>query len=206
MLKLLPYLLVATSAFAQYTTAPAGAPPSDVSSGMSAMLQKDGTKVMNGDKVYCEIWLPSAAPNGPASSEANVSLPNIPQGALLGVIRVGAGFSDRRGNGVKPGVYTMRYSNFPQNGDHQGVAPQRDFALLSKASDDKDGKANPDFKTLVDMSEKAMGRPHPGVLSMWKVQSDFKPGIAQQGEQDWVLQTKIGDLPVAFILVGKAEG
>lgn len=206
MLKLLPYLLLASSAFAQYTSVPAGAPPSDVGASVSALLQKDGVKVMNGDKVYCELWLRSSAPNGPKSAEDSVSLPNIPQGALLGVIRVGAGFSDRRGGSIKPGVYTLRYSNYPQNGDHQGVAPQRDFALLSKAADDQDGNATPNFKALVDMSEKATGRPHPGVLSMWKVQSDFKPGLAQQGEQDWVLQTKIGDIPVAIILVGKAEG
>jgi hypothetical protein len=38
---------------------------------------------------------------------------------------------------------------------------------------------------------------------MWRVESDFKPGISQQGESDWVVQTKIGDLPVAVIVAGK---
>ena len=28
----------------------------------------------------------------------------------------------------------MRYSYYPMNGDHQGVAPQSDFAVLSPAA------------------------------------------------------------------------
>jgi hypothetical protein len=203
--RLLPLYLIAASAFAQYKTAPAGAPPAELNPGISAALRKDGTKLMNGDKVVCEIWFRSAAPTGPKSAEDNVSLPTIPQGALVGALRVPSAFTDRRGNQVKPGVYTLRYSNFPQNGDHQGVAPQRDFLLLSNAADDKDVSTTPSFKALVDMSEKAMGRPHPGVLSMWKADAGAKPGLSQMGENDWVLTTNLGDTPIMIILVGKAE-
>ncbi len=160
---------------------------------------------MNGDKVVAEFWFRTSAPSGPKSAEDNVTFPAIPQGSLLGAMRVSERFSDRRGSAVKPGVYTLRYSNFPQNGDHQGVAPQRDFLLISKAADDKDANATPDFKTLVDWSEKALGAPHPGVYSIWKQDSDFKPGLSKR-ENDWVYQFKIGDLPVSMIMVGKAEG
>ena len=52
---------------------------------------------------------------------------------------------------------------------------------------------------------KASGTPHPLVFSVWKVDSNFKPGIAQEGETDWVLQTKVGDLPMAIIVEGKVE-
>ena len=100
----------------------------------------------------------------------------------------------------------MRFSFFPQNGDHQGVAPQRDFLVLSQAAEDKDGAANPVFDALMTMSRKASGTPHPLVFSMWKDDADAKPGFEKQGENDWVLHVKIGDVPVAIILVGKAEG
>src|SRR3954454_22725894 len=207
MTKLVLSLIIAAgAAFGQYTSAPAGPPPSELNAGISAMLQKDGTKIMNGANVFCEIWLRTTAPNGPKSGEDNVSLPNIPQGALLGAIRFPGKGVDRRGNPIPAGVYTLRYSNVPQNGDHQGVAPQRDFMLISKAADDKDANAAPSFKDLVAASEKATGIPHPGVFSFWKQDSDFKPGFAQEGEHDWILQTKLGDIPVAIILVGKAEG
>jgi len=156
--------------------------------------------------VVCEIWFRSAAPAGPKSAEEGVTLPLIPQGALLGVLRFPARGSDRRGQPIKPGVYTLRYSLQPVNGDHQGVAPQRDFLLMTPADADKDPNSTPKFDDLVAMSRKASGTPHPAVLSLWKVDTDFKPGFAKMGENDWVLQAKIADLQIAIILVGKAEG
>jgi len=200
----LPLILAAGAAFGQYTSAPAGAPPSELNAGITAMLQKEGIKILNGDKVFCEIWLRTTAPNGPKSGEDSVSLPNIPQGSLLGAIRFPAKGSDRRGNPIAAGVYTLRYSNFPQNGDHQGVAPQRDFMLISKAADDQDAKATPSFKELVAMSEKATGAPHPGVFSFWK--ADGAAGLAKEGENDWILHTKLGDIGIALIVIGKVEG
>ena len=200
----LSLLLAAGAAFGQYTAGPAGAPPSELNAAITAMLQKDGTKILNGDKVVCEIWLRTVAPNGPKSAEDSVSLPNIPQGSLLGAIRFPAKGADRRGNPIAAGVYTLRYSNYPQNGDHQGVAPQRDFMLISKAADDQDANATPSFKELVAMSEKATGAPHPGVFSFWK--ADGKPGLEKEGESDWILHTKLGDIPIALIVIGKVEG
>jgi hypothetical protein len=202
----LSLILAAGATFGQYTSAPAGPPPSELNPGIAAKLQKDGTKIANGSTVVCEIWFVSTAPNGPKSAEDNVTLSNIPQGSLLGAIRFPVRGADRRGNPIAPGVYTLRYSNFPQNGDHQGVAPQRDFLLISKAADDKDASATPGFKELVVMSEKATGAPHPGVFSFWKQESNFKPGFDKAGENDWVLQTKLGDIPIAVILIGKVEG
>ncbi|MEO8127732.1 MAG: hypothetical protein ABJF23_24490 [Bryobacteraceae bacterium] len=200
----LSLILAASAAFGQYTSGPAGAPPSELSPAVTAMLQKEGIKILDGDKVFCEIWLRTTAPNGPKSAEDSVSLPNIPQGSLLGAIRFPEKGKDRRGNQIAAGVYTLRYSNFPQNGDHQGVAPQRDFMLISKAADDKDPKATPSFKELVATSEKAMGIPHPGVFSFWK--ADGTAGLSKDGETDWVLHTKLGDLGIAMIVVGKVEG
>lgn len=202
----LSLILAASAAFGQYTAVPAGPPPSELNPGIAALLQKDGTKIMNGATVVCEIWFRATAPSGPKSAEDSVTLPNIPQGALLGAMRFPTRGADRRGNPIAPGVYTLRYSDYPQNGDHQGVAPQRDFLLLSKAADDKDANATPGFKQLVEMSEKATGAPHPGVFSFWKQDTGFKPGFAKEGENDWILQTKLGDIPIAVILIGKVQG
>jgi hypothetical protein len=205
--RLAPLFLIAACAFGQYKTAPAGPPPSELNAGIVSALQKDGIKVLNGDKTVVEVWFRTSLPSGPKTTEDAVTLTTVPHGALLGAMRVTAPYSDRRGNPVKPGVYTLRYSYYPPNGDHQGVAPQRDFALIVRAADDKDANSTPDFKTLVDLSEKAAGRPHPGVFSIHRVDAgDYKEGLAQAGENDWVLQQKIGDTPIAIILVGKAEG
>lgn len=200
-------LLSATSIFAQYKAELAGAPPAELAASVAGLLQKDGVKITGaGSKVLCEIWLRAAMPSSTKSAEDNLSMPTIPHGSLLGAIRFSSQHADRRGQGIKPGLYTMRFSIFPQNGDHQGVAPQRDFLILSPASEDKDGAANPAFDALMNMSRKASGTPHPLVFSTWKDEADAKQGFAKQGESDWVLHVKIGDVPVAIILVGKAEG
>ncbi|HLJ14090.1 MAG TPA: hypothetical protein VKV15_06300 [Bryobacteraceae bacterium] len=199
-------LLAASAVFGQYKAEPAGPPPADIPANFASLLVKNGTKIVgaNGSAV-CSIWLRAEEPKGPKSTEDNVTLPLIPQGALLGVIQFPTAGADRRGQTIKPGIYTLRYSDFPVNGDHQGVAPQRDFMLLSPISIDKDPAATPNFDALVDMSRKASGTPHPAVLSIWKQDTDFQPGFSLQGEHDWVLQTKLGDTPLAIILIGKVQ-
>jgi hypothetical protein len=197
-------LLGSLGLFAQYKAEPAGAPPAEVAPGIGKALQTSGTKVTNNGAAYCEIWLRADKPSGPKSSEEGVTLPLIPQGALLGVVRFDGNGADRRGQTIKAGVYTLRYSIMPINGDHQGAAPQRDFLLMTPAADDKDLNSTPNFEALVAMSRKASGTPHPAVLSFWKADTDT-PGFSKQGDSDWVLQAKIGDIPVAIILVGLAS-
>src|SRR5579884_871757 len=199
----LALLLSCAAAFGQYKAEPAGAPPSGLSPSISAALQPDGTKITNNGSPYLEIWLVKTKPSGPPSTESDVTLPSIPQGALIGVLRFDGQGSDRRGQTIKPGIYTLRYSNMPVNGDHQGAAPQRDFLLMTPAASDTDAKATPAFDALVKQSTQASGTPHPAVISIWKPE-DNKTGFSQQGS-DWVLQTKLGDTPIAIILVGTAS-
>jgi hypothetical protein len=205
MKKLLFITTFAASTLFGQTTEPAGPPPSEVDPAIAATLQKDGIRVKEGDKIAAEIWFRASVPPGAKTAEDNVTLTTVPHSTLMGVMRFPQGGSDRRGQVIKAGVYTMRLSFFPQNGDHQGVAPQRDFFLLLNASEDKDPKASMAFEPLTKLSMKASGTAHPLVFSVWKVESGFKAGIAKEGEHDWVLQTKIGDQPIAMIVIGKSE-
>ncbi len=199
-----PLLLCPGLAVGQYKAEPAGAPPADVAPAIAQTLQKTGFKIMNGSTPYCEIWFRTAAPSGSKSAEQNVTLASIPMGALVGVIRfIGTG-SDRRGQNIKAGVYTLRYGIMPMNGDHQGAALQRDFLLMAPSSDDQDPNATPNFEALTAMSRKASLTPHPAVLSCWKAEHD-SPGFSQQGDSDWVLQAKVGDISIAVILIGSAS-
>ena len=203
---LLTFTLAAGSLWAQYKIEPAGTPPPELAPAISQALQQQGTKILDaGGKVYCEIWLRSTLPAGAKSAEESVTLPTIPHGTLLGGIRFTAQGADRRGQSIKPGVYTLRYSLQPLNGDHLGVSLQRDFLVLSPAADDKDVNATPDFATLMGMSRKASGTPHPAVLSMWSAGASDAAGFAKQGDSDWVLTTKIGSTAVSVILIGHAQ-
>ena len=206
--SLLLLFVVTTAVFAQYKMEPTGAPPAELAPAVAAALQQAGTRILNaGGTVVSEVWIRTSVPAGQKSSEANVAFPAIPHGALLGVIRLPVTGADRRGQTLKPGVYTMRYSNYPVDGAHQGISPQRDFLLLVPAADDKDVNALPNYERLVDMSRKASGTPHPACLSIEPPQGDAQlPGFIKEGENDWVLNTKIGGIPIGIILIGKYEG
>ncbi|MCU1236505.1 MAG: hypothetical protein JWP63_4472, partial [Candidatus Solibacter sp.] len=59
---------------------------------------------------------------------------------------------------------------------------------------------------LVKMSSKASGTPHPAVLSIETPPSGATaPSVAKEGEKDWTLAVKSGDLIFSVIVVGKAE-
>jgi len=199
-------VLAAGTVFAQYKSEPAGAPPAELAPAISQALEQQGTKIVGSSGAFCEVWFRTSLPSGAKSSEESVTLPTIPQGTLLGAIRFPTQGADRRGQPIKPGVYTLRYSLQPLNGDHLGVSPQRDFLVLVPAGDDKDLNAAPNFDALMAMSRKASGTPHPAVLSMWGAGASDAAGFAKQGENDWVLTRKIGDTLISMILVGKVEG
>ena len=138
-------------------------PPSEVAPPIAALLAPDAVSVTVGD-VPIQLWWVKALPLEAAPSSAP-QWENVSEGTLIGVIRVGATWHDIRGYVVKPGVYTLRFALQPQNGDHLGVSPNREFLLLAPASVD----TAPDvvgFKGAVDLSKKAVNRAHPSALSL----------------------------------------
>jgi hypothetical protein len=197
--------MAAVCAFGQYKTEAAGAPPAEAATAVRDALQKEGIRVSGPAGPVCEIWLRTSAPSG-KNSEQNASFSDLPAGAMLGVIRFPAKAADRRGQAIAAGVYTLRLAFYPVDGAHQGISPTRDFLLLSPAATDTDLNATPDFQHVVDMSRKAAGTHHPAVLNAWKPDSaGAAPEIKHEGE-DWVLYTKIGDRPIAIIVVGVFQG
>jgi hypothetical protein len=199
-------LLAAGAAFGQYKMETAAGAPSDLPPAFASLVQKEGIKIIGPNGAWAEVWFRNSAPSGGKNTEEGVVLPTIPHGAFLGVIRFPGNGADRRGQMIKPGVYTMRYSNYPVNGDHLGVAPQRDFAVLVPVADDTDPNATPSFDDLMNLSRKASGTPHPAVLSLSSPsEASAAPALIQEGH-DWAVNTKIGDLSVSLIVVGRAEG
>ena len=198
-------LLSAFGLSGQYKTE-ASVLPADIPAPIAGVMAKDGVKISDGKgQVLCELWLRSSPPPASATKEDTVTWVGVAQGTLIGVIRFPAKGSDRRGQPFNAGTYTMRLSFFPVNGDHQGVAPQRDFLVLSKIEEDLDPAATPNFDTLVAASRKVSGTPHPVVFSMWKVDNDFKPGFEKMGDADWALQVKGAGTNLAIILIGKVD-
>jgi hypothetical protein len=197
------FLLAGIAAAADYRTEPAGPPPPEAAAVAQALIP-EGVKVVRPDgNILAEFWF--AREVGPEGAPEQNATWGIAHGTFLGVVRAGARWSDRRGQPIRPGVYTMRLSFFPMNGDHQGVAPQRDFAILCPVEIDKDAAARPSFDALMEMSRKASRTPHPLVLSLWKESGPVETGVTAEGESDQVLRTTIGGAPVAIIVYGRAD-
>lgn len=204
MKTILSFLLLASLSFAQYTAGKASTPPAGVD---TAAVQKEGVAISNSKGEVMQVWFVNQLPQAAPTQESSVTLTTIPHGAFLGYLVATSGFQDRRGNPVKPGVYTMRMSYFPVNGAHQGIAPQRDFVVLSDAGKDKDLKTTPDFAALMKQGMSTTGAAHPLVMSLWKEDLAFKGGLHRDEvhEADWFYQIKIGDTPITFVVAGQAE-
>jgi hypothetical protein len=179
------------------TTAP------DLPAPYAAEIAAAGYRVNGPGGIWCEVWFRQTIPTTGKPTDQAIALP-IAQGTLLGVIRFPKTASDRRGQTFKPGVYTLRYSTFPTDGAHQGVAPQRDFALATPIASDSDPKAMPDWDKLVAQS-KASGTAHAAVFSLQPPAGSTFPSVTKEGEHDIVLNAKVGNLAIGIIVAGKGE-
>ena len=100
-------------------------------------------------KIAAEFWPRKAAFDGDLVSGFGIRFESMPEGRFSrGVVRFPESGSDFREQGVKPGVYSMRYGLHPEDGNHMGAAASRDFALLSRAEADTDPAKNLAFEPL----------------------------------------------------------
>lgn len=184
--------LSATGASAQYKLASStAAPPSDLPAALQGAISSNAIEVSGASGPYCEIWLAKSVPTAPTpDTSLGVNFGQIPQGALIAVVKFDIQGADYRNQPIKPGVYTLRFGLQPVNGDHQGVSPYRDFLLAAPASaDTSTAPVAPD--ALYNLSRKASGTGHPSVWSL--VPADEAPAtlpaIAHQQEESdqWVV-------------------
>ena len=134
-------------------------PPADLAPAIVSALQPSGVKVVVGAATL-DIWWVQAVAGGDGSGWSNVE-----SGTLAGAVRVSGPFKEIRGKVVAPGVYTLRYGQQPQNGDHLGISPFREFLLISPAAVDTDPKVL-GFDGVVALSKQVIGTSHPASLSL----------------------------------------
>ena len=109
--------------------------PSELGEPVRALLQPDATVVMRGEN-RLEFWWVKGVPLDSAP-EGRPEWSNVPDGALVGAVKLTKPMTDARGLPMKPGVYTLRFALQPQDGDHMGVSPHREFLLVAPAADDQ---------------------------------------------------------------------
>ena len=186
------------------------APPADLPAPLRDAVRSDALEVKSPGGVLCEIWLRKEVPVAATpSTELGVTFGQIAEGTFLGVMRIATPATDFRNQKIKSGLYTLRYALHPVDGNHQGVAPQRDFALLAPVADDAD-PATVTRDEAIKRSTKATGSKHPSVWSLGPGEDSAAPALRfQDDSQTWVLTFKLplsgGAQPaVGMVVVGHA--
>jgi hypothetical protein len=133
-------------------------------------------------------------------------------GTLMGAARYKNRGGDFRNQEIPAGVYTIRYAQQPEDGNHIGTSDTRDFLLLIPAAADRTAAKMPE-PMLFQASAKAAGTTHPTMLSLLRAGEGEAPAVEHDAERDLVSvrvkgQAKAGDktmpLPVMIVVVGHA--
>ncbi|HXE79826.1 MAG TPA: hypothetical protein VNK41_03685 [Vicinamibacterales bacterium] len=162
---LITALVCAATAAAQDVTVVAATgstpPPDALAAPIRAALLRESLEVKRGDDLV-RFWTVRALP---LSGSATADWSNVPAGALVGAMQIESPLPDIRGNPIAPGVYTLRFALQPQDGDHMGVSPYRQFLVVAPAAEDQSVEPV-GYEGAVAMGKKASGRSHPAVLSI----------------------------------------
>jgi len=215
-------VLAATTARAQEgykAEALKSGPPQGLSAAVKGALATEGVRILDDQgKPFAEVWVRKAIPASgkPAGTKGTIQFPVLADGELLGAIRFISEGHDYRDQAIPPGVYTLRYGLQPVNGDHLGVSPFRDYALLLPAA--KDDSLPPlARKALETKSAESAGSSHPAILFLLAATGDAKssPAMARdEAKNTWaaVLNLPLSvkgesspvNLPVQLVVVGMA--
>jgi hypothetical protein len=188
-------------------------PPTDSSipAAVVQALDSHGQRLKPADgSPVCDIWLRKSVPVQAAKKKEGEGLlyPELSESTLVGVISFPQATTDFRGQPIAPGTYTLRYELIPDDGNHLGVAANRDFLLLVPVADDSDPAAVFKFDELVRMSRKATGTGHPGPMSLTQV-SGQGTALSKDSEDHWIFSGTLKldsgkDLPFALVVKGTA--
>ena len=168
--------------------------PPEIAAPVSARLAPGGVRATANGTTITFWWVKDL----PGQSWADV-----PEGSLIGAVKLDAAVPDIRGHVMKPGVYTLRYGIQPANNDHFGISPIRDFLLLSPAAVDTDpGAVGHDG--VIALSKQTLGGSHPAVLSVDPPAAKDAPlavYTTQLGHKSLVVQ--VGQLKFGVVLIGR---
>jgi len=201
-----------TQSAALTATAHTTAVPEGLAKPVAALIAPGGVRVVVAKgPVTLDFWWVAGLPLKDGSA---VAWSDVEEGTLVGAVNIPADYRDLRGRIIKAGLYTLRYGIQPQNGDHLGVSPFRDFLLLSPAAVDKDPAPHGHDGTI-ELSKQAIGGSHPGVWSIDPPVAAAAPLSLHKTELDHdavIMEVPVtrsgksaGTLKFGLVLVGRIE-
>jgi hypothetical protein len=180
------------------------------SEALKKALEPKGNQITADGKVLCQIWLRSGIVAGKNDAQG-AAYTSLSDSALIAVITFPQPAIDFRKQVIKAGSYTLRYAVHPQDGNHLGISPIRDFLLLVPVSLDQDPDTRYKFEELAALSKKASGTNHPSVMSLVSADGiSTWPSVFEDENSHLVFAAKIKtgagvEAPIAFVVKGVAE-
>ncbi len=172
---------------------------------ITSLIYDEGYAIKDPDgEVIARYWGRKAAFEGEPSSGFGIRYDFIPEGAVIALVEFTANHSDFREQDVPAGWYTLRYALHPEDGNHMGVAPSRDFAVLSPADKDVEPARNYKFDEMVELT-KAVGNPHPTIARVELPEGDEAPNLWVNDYDLVVLDLPVVDDMVGIVIHGHSE-
>jgi len=210
-------ILAAILLFSSYGTAQAGkseAPgalnnPAVPESIRQALAPKGYRILPDINSPAIQIWYRKDVPAQPKNATADAIYDRLAESSLLGVIYFSTPAQDYRDQTVPAGFYTLRYALMPNDGNHLGLAPSRDFLLLIPASADPGPDKMLKFQELVALSRQASGTKHPAPLSLVQAEGGAPPATSKDDEGHVIFTTQVHlssgeEMPLALVVKGTA--
>ncbi len=195
-------------AFAAEKVEPAPAVPESVPATVRGAVDPRGFRVIGDDGPIADLWLRTSVPAASKKEAGAVVYPELASGTFVGVLAMPKGGGDFRGQNIPPGVYALRYELLPEDGNHMGVAPNRDFLLLVPVAADPGPTAQTRYDELVKLSQRVSGTQHPAVLALVPAKGTPQPSVTTNADGYVVLSAKMktstGNLPFSLVVKGQA--
>ena len=169
--------------------------PAELAAPVAAQVAPGGVRATANSKTTVTFWWVKDLPGA--------SWAEVPEGTLVGAVKIDADMRDIRGGAVKAGVYTLRYGIQPSNDDHYGISPFRNFLLLSPAAVDTDPSAK-DHDGTIELSRQTIGGKHPAALSIDPPAGKDAPltvYTTDLGHKSVIVE--VGKLKFGIVLIGR---
>lgn len=190
--------------------------PKDLAPGIAEKIDPNGFAIAGPNDTIGSIWLAKDLALKPGfKASLNVKYP-FENGQLIGVLHVAkdASMKDFRGQELKAGVYTLRYGQQPQDGNHVGTSELSDFLLALPAKNDTKPDTLTDGDQLIQQSASSAGSAHPAIFSLLPPDKAGEAKLTHNEDRElWILDaTATGKengqavkVPLKIVVVGLSE-
>ena len=190
--------------------------PPGLAEKIAATLDPQGYRVQGPENAVMEFWLVKNLRVKPGFKPTLSVLYPFSPGQLIGAVRIPekSKLTDFRGQEMTAGVYTLRYGQQPEDGNHIGTSETADFLLALPAKIDVDPKPVSGPDQLAETSAKSVSSTHPAIFSLLALKKPpAKPALTHDEDHDfWIVsltakgsaKDKPVKVPLRFVVIGQA--